>query len=370
MQTQLLRRTRPNARQPRRGAVLILALIAVVTVSTMAAGFLQLAAMRTKSQVGAVDRKEAFYLAEAGLAEAYVGLRVGRTGNVGTETSPAGFGGGLFWVDAEDLGNEQIALHSTGMAGRARVSLDIVVERSGSGPRPMGLYTAGALALAPGTTVDSYDSTQGTYGEQEGSDAMLEGVSSVGSGSDLSLSGTRDKPVVIRGDVSYGSGASYIKGGDVYVSGTEGAAATPRPLNPVQLPSLIKYPALTHSSAIPIVVGPGEHAFDGLLLEENAEALLQGPLVLLAGDLVLEEGARLIADTAAGPVDIYVDDNLSLGLGSTVENLTDDPQLLTIQYAGSTAATLSVQGEFYGVLSAPTAEIVLSKSSARLSPRS
>ena len=88
-----------------RGGAMVLALIAVMAAAMLAAGFLQLSSAITRRQSAAVSTRQAFYLAEAGLAEAYMGLSVARTGNVGTEELPVSFGGGLFWVEATPVGD-------------------------------------------------------------------------------------------------------------------------------------------------------------------------------------------------------------------------------------------------------------------------
>ena len=66
-----------------------------------------------------VDTKRAFYMAEAGISEGLYGLMVGKSGNVGTADLPATFGDGVFWVEAEDIGENRTLLTSTVCAGRA-----------------------------------------------------------------------------------------------------------------------------------------------------------------------------------------------------------------------------------------------------------
>ena len=91
--------SRGRVRSGRRGNALVLSLIVVLVVSTLAASFLQLTSAVTRRQANAVDIKQAFYLAESGLTEAYSGLMQGKTGSVGSQADPAIFGRGLFWVE-------------------------------------------------------------------------------------------------------------------------------------------------------------------------------------------------------------------------------------------------------------------------------
>src|SRR5687767_3777572 len=87
----------------RRGSVLVLSLVAVATVVVFAASFSQFASSVANRQAQAVHRKRAFYMAEAGLAEAFAGFSCGKSGNVGTAEAPALLGDGVFWVEAVEL---------------------------------------------------------------------------------------------------------------------------------------------------------------------------------------------------------------------------------------------------------------------------
>ena len=115
----------------RRGAVLVMSLIASSLVFGFCLMFLQLSLTLTKRRSHDVDMQQAFYLAEAGLVEAYCGLSIAKTGNVGTAAQPAGIGDGLFWVEATEAGDGVVELASTGMYGSGRVTLGLVLQRSG-----------------------------------------------------------------------------------------------------------------------------------------------------------------------------------------------------------------------------------------------
>ena len=92
-----------RGRAGRRGGALALSLMVVFVISILAASFLRLSSGATRRQAQSVDRKRAFYLAEAGLAEAFSGITFGRSGRVGSTERPAVFGEGLFWVEAEQI---------------------------------------------------------------------------------------------------------------------------------------------------------------------------------------------------------------------------------------------------------------------------
>ena len=110
-------------REGRAGGALVLALVSVVTVAALAATILELGLAVTRRQNHSIDRKRAFYISEAGLAEAFHAIKVGESGQVGTQDEPAVFGHGLLWVETEDLGDGMRALKSTGMYGLSLIHI-------------------------------------------------------------------------------------------------------------------------------------------------------------------------------------------------------------------------------------------------------
>ncbi len=79
----------------RRGSALIPALLAVLLTSGLCVCYLQLSLSKSRESQVSVDAKRAFYVAEAGLAEAYYGLARGMQGAVASESVPARFGNGV-----------------------------------------------------------------------------------------------------------------------------------------------------------------------------------------------------------------------------------------------------------------------------------
>src|SRR5512144_2588734 len=132
------------------GSALVFSVMAVMVVSILAAGFLQLTLSVTRRLNTSADTQEAFNLAEAGLAEAYSGLGQARTGNVGTAEAPAAFGGGLFWVEATEHTNGMVELECTAMYGTGRATLGMVCEPVALGVASLGFFTLKDLRLNPG----------------------------------------------------------------------------------------------------------------------------------------------------------------------------------------------------------------------------
>ena len=73
----------------------MLALVTVTVAAVLVSSVLGLSAATTRRQSQSVDDRRAFYLCEAGLAEAFEAVRVGRRGQLGSIDAPAMFGDGL-----------------------------------------------------------------------------------------------------------------------------------------------------------------------------------------------------------------------------------------------------------------------------------
>ncbi len=151
---------RPDSR---RGGALLFSLIVVMTVSLLSLGLLQLTNSLGRRQKYSVEDKRAFYVAEAGLAEAYYGLSTGGTGDVGSITAPVTLGGGLVWVEATEEENGNLRLTSNGLHGAGRSTLEIVVEPI---EEPFGIFSDGPIEISEPVLIDGYDSDASPYDEQ------------------------------------------------------------------------------------------------------------------------------------------------------------------------------------------------------------
>src|SRR5262245_23707058 len=86
----------------RRGSALVMAVIVMGTLLVLSSAFLRLGVTSSKQHNTALDQSRAFYVAEAGIAEAGMALRMGKSGNVASQAQPATYGDGLVWVTATD----------------------------------------------------------------------------------------------------------------------------------------------------------------------------------------------------------------------------------------------------------------------------
>lgn len=157
----------------RRGSALVLALILVAVIASMGMVFLGSSTALSRRQADDLDQLRSFYLAEAGLAEAFQAVRIGRGGQVASAAAPARYGDGVLWVDSALTADDQIRLTSNGCAGRGRASLSLVLEPIDV---PLGFFSAEDLVVESVVLVDGFDSQQGSYAEEAAKGILPEPV--------------------------------------------------------------------------------------------------------------------------------------------------------------------------------------------------
>ena len=160
--------TRSGERTPapsRRGSALVLALLVVVMVGALGSAFLTISSATARRQTSEVENLQAFYLAEAGLAEAFQAIRIGRSGQIASQAEPAAFGDGLLWVDATETVDQQVRVRSTALHGSGRATLQLVVEPVDV---PLGFFSDEDLVVDSVLLVDGFNSEEATYEEEVG----------------------------------------------------------------------------------------------------------------------------------------------------------------------------------------------------------
>ena len=347
-------RTARSERQ--RGSALVMSLSAVVIVMLLALGFTQLASNVVQSQSRAAQRKRAFYLAEAGLAEAYNGLINGKSGNVGSRNDPAAFGDGLFWVEATQE-DRLVTLDATGMIAGGEVTLSLVVERGKADVASLGVFSTSPISLLPGSVIDAYDSSEGAYDP-----ANPLATARVSSNGAISVEGTERRPTIVHGSLTPGPQDTVTSTGFVTIEGSTDPGATTITLPTPAMPEMELGVGMVHSSPSPLIVPPGRRAHKYLELTSNTDTTFQGPATLILGSLALASGAELTFDTSGGPIRLWVTDGLVLGEGSSIVTSSTDPSQVNITVPGETAnpVQLYASSTFHGVIYAPATELVLS----------
>ncbi len=335
----------------------MLSLMTMMVVAALSAGYMEMFSAVMKRQGAAVETKQAFYMAEAGLAEAFTGMMIGKTGNVGSKEEPARFGHGCFWVEAEQAGESLVGLTSTGLYGGGRATLSLVVEKGGESVAALGIFSQNALVVPDGVKLDAYDSSLGSYAEQAGGEGETVPLD-VGSNAGITVS-SGEQVTEIHGSVVPGQGASVTLVGEPLITGSQ----TPRVLNPVlpwvTAPTVTMQPGISHSAPAPLPLVPGTYGISYLQVMSNSEVIVQGPATIVVGDVTLQDLAEIQFDTTLGAIELYVTGNLVFGDGSIVSTTSEDPSQVTIQLPNQTTGTLHAEGQFFGSIYGPKATLDL-----------
>ena len=340
----------------RHGGALLLSVVAVMVVSILAAGFLNLTLSITRRMNASADAARALELAEAGLAEAYTGLALARTGAIASEAAPAVFGDGLLWVEVLEHAGGRVELRSTAMHGSGRATLALVAQPTALGVGSLGFFTSEDLRLNPDVRLDSYDSALGSYAEQMNTALNNKGI--VGSNGDVSVASGN----LIFGKIISGTLGTVDLASGAIVTGGTSQRAEDEVLPPVDVPPLVATTSLKYTGATPKIVPPGELAYQTLSVGKASKMVLTGPMTLVVDDLKLGLGAELVFDTTDGPIQLYVKNSLDMStssLVSTSTQITSDTQIYVAAPEGKTV-NFGAKSQFYGFIYAPDAEVHIS----------
>ena len=142
---------------------MVLAVIAITLVTSIGIAFLGLSLGTSERMEADVDAQRAFYVAEAGLAEAFQGVRVGRTGALASERAPARVDQGLVWVTSTETAENQIRLDSHARVGRGSTSLSLTVEPV---REALGFFSREDMIIEDVVLVDGFNSDDRPYLEE------------------------------------------------------------------------------------------------------------------------------------------------------------------------------------------------------------
>jgi len=355
----------------RRGTVLIPALLAVLLTSGLCVCYLQLSLSKSRESQVSVDAKSAFYVAEAGLAEAYYGLARGMQGAVASESVPARFGNGVYWVTCEDLG-DRVTLRSTGLTRKGRAAVSATLRKAQASVASLGLYGNSGVDLRKGARVDAYDSSVGPYTAPAlGPGSALE--ARVGCNASINLAGgsSFSAGALIVGDANPGPAGTVVLGLGANVTGSTAPATqtTTLPTLHVDVPPGAE--PIDPTPGTPLNLSAGSYTWSTMHLAPGTRVHIDGPADVVLDQLVLDNGSRLEIDGNQGPVQIRVRSWVSLATGSiftTLSQGTDRASLLTsasltVDRNGDGIAdlpvTIAASGPFYGLVYAPAAALNL-----------
>jgi hypothetical protein len=366
-----------RASPDQRGSALLAVVGMTVTIAMLSAIMLQQSVQNLRHQAGSTDKSKALYVAEAGLAEGLLSLRTGGSGNVGTETQPAAFGDGAFWVTTVEDANGLFHIECTSITGRARATLETIVEPVFTPVAALGLFGGSGVVVQSGATVAPYASRNdilealiAAYGDErvlayieangfpspDQVEALLGSLGLevpyqlvVGSNGSILVEGSGSAGVTtVQGDVIPGTEGSVEVGSGAQISGSTAPREEQAELPEIELPTLPLERAYTLAAGGRITVGPDRRNFVSVNISNRAVMRIVGPTTLLVDDLNVVSGATLEIDSTNGPVEIYTRNKLNVASGSRLVNLQQDPNGLRLFVTADDAEPPSVVAALLG----------------------
>jgi len=365
--------TKPGERKRKGGSALVFSLmmVAFVTVSGMA--MLQLHIARGRRQGQATDNKRAIYIAEAGIAEAYLAVVQGRTGNIASEAVPAQFANGIYWVEAEDGDDGQVALRSTGLCRTGRFAVSVVVERTYDPITSLGMFGGEQVIVGEGAVIDGFDSRKGAPMDLPtllSVYADVRGMARVSSNGEVIVEASKSAQTLVHGSARPGVGqAVTIEPGGIVTGSTLPGKSV------VALPDL-KLPPLTSDGDVTIsrtdmTISTGEFRYGKIGLSAGNTLTLRGPLTVVLDRLSLADGATLAIDSTDGAVTLFIVEALQVASGAQFSSVTGEPAGFVLLVGANDLVDLdgdgtleepvsfSPSGAFTGFIYAPFTDIIV-----------
>ena len=350
----------------RRGSALVMAVVVVGTLLVLSAAFLRLGVTSSHQHNIALDQSRAFYVAEAGIAEAGLALRMGKSGNVATQAQPATYADGIVWVTATDLGNGDHQLDSVALCNSGRAAIRAVVHAVSNGTPVYAVTSDLPLLVGSNVMVDSYNPNLGSYAAQPKNkipphnDLVLNTKGTVGSNKGINLaSGDR-----IYGDASPGPGAAITGlGGNTFVTGSTAPALQPIPMPPVVVPVIPSSGAKTVNKTDPVAqrtIGPGDFHYTGLTIKNQAALTLKGPAKIVLDSFTSSSGCSLNIDATSGPVEVFFTGPATFVSNMNVTSNSPTAQSVTFNFSSNLAIDLASNATFIGTIYAPLATVRVS----------
>ncbi len=344
------------------GSALMAAMVMILALAAILTSLFRLTTAEYMRSRRWRDETRSFYVAEAGMNEAYATLLIdGKTALLDLDY-PRTFGSGTYSVevtlgeDDPELLNNRIRLRVTGGEGREEGGIEVVAWAIPNGEYLFGCFGDDGVLLNSNVVIDSYDSKDGPYPGV----APAGFLANVGSNHDIEL----DANVQIYGDVVPGPSGALVDGDPgTYVSGATASADDLVVMDPVTVPVVSPSGALIVDGNL--TLGPGAVHHTALTIKGGAKLEIVGPAVLVVDDFALLANADLQVDANLGPVEIYATGAFELRSNSTVTTIADRAKdisvFLTADTDGTPAPTVELNSNsaFTGTIYAPDADVKL-----------
>jgi hypothetical protein len=344
----ILPRSGPPGRD---GSVLLIALFVSLVLMASAAAIVTNSLYRQAAERSRIEMDRAVHVAEAGLDVSFYEVQTATdltNDSIGAASGPVAGGRYVATIAPAYAGPGTYTLTSVGTYGRRRQTVERVVTRPpNSSP---GFVGVGQITLSGGASIDSFDSTLGTYASQlsGGHAGAQAGLATNG---DVVTSGGGK----IWGDAHPGPTGTYS--GTVAVSGS----TTPASQNVTTTPYAYAPPgvALTAWNG-PGTLTAGTYHYTQLTVSGGGVLFLSGDVTIYCDNKFTVGAASSIRMLPGARVTIHHGSNdVTIGGGGIV-NQDAKASTLAIHSASTTKVVLSGSAAFYGSVDAQSADLTSS----------
>lgn len=338
-------------RERQRGSMLLGSIVIGLILMASAAALVTNTFYQHVAERARVESGRAEQIAETGLDVAHYEVLTGTDVTkdaVGVASGAADGGTYSVTIAPAFVGPGTYTLTSIGKYGTRRQTVQRVVSEDL--PKTMGFVGLNGITVSSGPSIDSYDSTKGTYASQvvgthAGSQAKVDSNKNIATGNKGFL----------WGDATPGPTGTYT--GAMKVSGSTAPAkslivAPPFVYSP---PSVTK--AVLNGSA---TLTSGTYHYKSISLKNNANLTLTGNVTIYCDGAAKFDGGSLITVTPGSNVVFnHGAGDLYFG-GQGVVNKNGLPATFQVNSASSTTVTYCGGFNFFGVVNSPNADFNLS----------
>jgi hypothetical protein len=352
----------------KRGSVMVTMAVCVAGLAGLATAMVAISLRDAGEQGGAKASIQADYLCQAGLTQAMFQLQTGASPALGSEQSPLEWGGGRFYVTTQDMGNGLSRLTATGLGDSAGARQELVVRAVPNTIWRFGAFGKEFLHMDSNARVDSYNSTSGSYAAQatngSGSLQYARTNGDVGSNGNVGL----DQNAKVWGDAVAGMNHTTTVLGNAIVWGSTANATEDIEFPAIQVPTYTNYGSLTVNSAT--TLPSSNRTYGTLRVGSNKTLTITGPANIVASNLVLNSGSKIIVDDTNGPVTFHVIDNFIMNSNSQIWPTSNKPISIALNLLSDNVINPEVtvqldtvdfdsNSKIWGVVYAPNARVVL-----------
>ncbi len=352
----------------KRGSAMVTMAVCVAGLMGLSTAMVAITLRDAGEQGGAKASIQADYLCQAGLTQAMFQLQTGQVPTLGTQQSPLDWGGGRFYVTSVDMGNGLSRLTATGLGDFAGARQELVVRAVPNTIWRFGAFGKEFLHMDSNARVDSYNSNLGSYAAQatngSGSLQYARTNGDVGSNGNVGL----DQNAKVWGDAIAGMNHTATVLGNAIVWGSTANATEDIEFPAIQVPTYTNYGSLTVNSAT--TLPSSNRTYGTLRVGSNKTLTITGPANIVASNLVLNSGSKIIVDDTNGPVTFHVIDNFIMNSNSQIWPTSNKPISIALNLLSDNVINPEVtvqldtvefdsNSKIWGVVYAPNARVVL-----------